>query len=69
MPERTQTTRQLIKSIGVVGMAGMAGCPNASSNGEADPGDRDAGDRDQTAAESETETPEYELRAGPDRSG
>lgn len=44
-------------------MAGMAGCPNTSSNGEADPGDRDAGDRDQTAAESETETPEYELRA------
>ena len=62
MPEQTRTTRQLIKSIGVVGMAGMAGCPNTSLNGEADPDDRDAGDRSQTAAEPETETPEYELR-------
>lgn len=62
MPERTQTTRQLIKSIGVVGMAGMAGCPNASSNGEADPDDRETDDRGQTVAERETEAPEYESR-------
>ncbi|ESS05135.1 MAG: hypothetical protein A07HR67_00115 [uncultured archaeon A07HR67] len=62
MPERTQTTRQLIKSIGVVGMAGMAGCPNASSTGEGDPDDQEAGDRGRVAAEPETETPEYELR-------